>query len=60
MRQCLLAPDTTWKLVENAVHRILNLVLQFTTLQHALRQKVSGGPYKQGCSVRSLLGLCMY
>ena len=41
MRQCLLAPDKTWKLIENAVHRILNLVLQFTTLQRALRQKVS-------------------
>eukprot|EP00891_Asterochloris_glomerata_P001218 jgi/Astpho2/1218/Aster-x0468 len=39
MRQCLLAPDKTWKLIENAVHRILNLVLQFTTLQRALRQK---------------------
>lgn len=41
MRQCLLAPDKTWKLIENAVHRILNLVLQFTTLQRALRQKVT-------------------
>ena len=56
MRQCLLAPDKTWKLIENAVHRILNLVLQFTTLQRALRQKVSGAPHGKGCSVHRLLG----
>ena len=57
MRQCLLAPDKTWKLIENAVHRILNLVLQFTTLQRALRQKVGEAPSVRGCSVHQLLAL---
>ena len=60
MRQCLLAPDKTWKLIENAVHRILNLVLQFTALQRALRQKVSGAPHERGWRLYQLLGPCMH
>ncbi|KAL0024129.1 hypothetical protein WJX77_000413 [Trebouxia sp. C0004] len=36
-RQCLLAPDKTWKLIEGVVVQILNQVLQFADLQQKLR-----------------------
>ncbi|KAK9804286.1 hypothetical protein WJX72_004797 [[Myrmecia] bisecta] len=41
-RQCLLAPDKTWKLIEDAVFRILNLVLHFAALQQALNKPQQG------------------
>ncbi|KAL3159096.1 hypothetical protein ABBQ32_011094 [Trebouxia sp. C0010 RCD-2024] len=37
-RQCLLAPDKTWKLIEGVVVQILNQVLQFAELQQRLRK----------------------
>lgn len=40
-RQCLLAPDKTWKLIEGVVVQILNQVLQFAELQQRLRKPVS-------------------
>ena len=40
-RQCLLAPDKTWKLIEGVVVQILNQVLQFADLQQKLRKPVS-------------------
>lgn len=40
-RQCLLAPDKTWKLIEGVVVQILNQVLQFAELQQKLRKPVS-------------------
>ena len=40
-RQCLLAPDKTWKLIEGVVVQILNQVLQFAVLQQKLRKPVS-------------------
>ena len=40
-RQCLLAPDKTWKLIEGVVIQILNQVLQFAELQRKLRKLVS-------------------
>lgn len=40
-RQCLLAPDKTWKLIEGVVVQILNQVLQFAELQQKLCKPVS-------------------
>lgn len=40
-RQCLLAPDKTWKLIEVVVVQILNQVLHFAELQQKLRKPVS-------------------
>ena len=40
-RQCLLAPDKTWKLIEDVVIQILNQVLQIAELQQKLRKPVS-------------------
>lgn len=40
-RQCLLAPDRTWKLIEGAVVSILNEVLYFAELQQQLLNAVS-------------------
>ena len=40
-RQCLLAPDKTWKLIEGVVMQILNQVLHFAELQQKLRKPVS-------------------
>ena len=39
-RQCLLAPDKTWKLIEGVVVQILNQVLHFADLQQKLRKPV--------------------
>ena len=39
-RQCLLAPDKTWKLIEGVVVQILNQVLHFAELQQKLRKPV--------------------
>ncbi len=39
-RQCLLAPDKTWKLIEGVVVQILNQVLHFADLQQKLHQCV--------------------
>ena len=39
-RQCLLAPDKTWKLIEDVVIQILNQVLHFADLQQKLRTPV--------------------
>lgn len=40
-RQCLLAPDKTWKLIEGVVVQILNQVLHFADLQQKLKKPVS-------------------
>ena len=40
-RQCLLAPDRTWKLIEGVVVQILNQVLYFAELQQKLQKPVS-------------------
>lgn len=40
-RQCLLAPDRTWKLIEGVVVQILNQVLYFAELQQKLQRPVS-------------------
>ncbi len=40
-RQCLLAPDKTWKLIEGVVVQILNQMLHFADLQQKLKKPVS-------------------
>ncbi len=39
-RQCLLAPDKTWKLIEGVVVQILNQMLHFADLQQKLKKPV--------------------
>jgi hypothetical protein len=53
-RQCLLAPDKTWKLIEGVVVQILNQVLHFADLQQKLRK-----PVRECVCVHARLCLCM-
>ena len=49
-RQCLLVPTRTWRLLQDAVLRILDLILKFADLRHRLKVTPGMLPLLSGIS----------
>ncbi|KAK9863029.1 hypothetical protein WJX84_009879 [Apatococcus fuscideae] len=71
-RQCLLVPTRTWRLLQDAVLRILDLILKFADLRHRLKNlgdwrvhllllnyfvSSDGGCIAQSCAIGCLVSL---
>lgn len=54
-RQCLLAPDKTWKLIETVVIQILDQALRFADLQQKLQRPVGQACARQFAGLSTML-----